>query len=122
MSDALTGLTEVTNASNATISNLVQSYLVQEAKILSKITDYSRLAVKGSKSVAIPRSGGFTPAQKTENTAVTAAIVTYASDAIVFGEPHAVQFLIEKTANLQAAPEITADMIMKAGKDMAIVS
>jgi hypothetical protein len=120
MSDALTGLTEVTNASNAKIANLVQSYLVQEAKLLGKITDYSSLATPGSKSVAIPRSGGFTVAQKSENTAVTAQIVTYASDAIVFGEPHCVQFVLEDTASIQAAMDLKSDMLLKAAKDMAL--
>jgi hypothetical protein len=120
MGDALTGLTEITNASNAKISNIVQSYLVQEAKLLGKITDYSYLASPGSKSVAIPRSGGFTVAQKSENTAVTAQIVTYASDAIVFGEPHCVQFVLEDTASLQAAMDLKNDMLLKAAKDMAL--
>ena len=69
MSDALLGLTEVTNASNAQIASVVQSYLVQEAKILTKVTDYSSLWSKGMKSVALPRSGGTTYSQKTENTA-----------------------------------------------------
>lgn len=120
MSDALLGLTEVTNASNAQIASLVQSYLVQNAKILPNLTDYSFLVQKGSKSVAIPRSGGFTVAQKTENTAIEAQIVTYASDAIVFGEPYAVQVLIEDTANQQAAMDLASDVLLKAGKDMAL--
>jgi hypothetical protein len=120
MSDALLGLTEVTAASNARIASIVQSYLVQSAKILPNLTDYSFLVQKGDKSVALPRSGGFTVAQKTENLAIDAQTVTYASDAIVFGEPYAAQMLIEDTANQQAAMDLVSDVLLKAGKDMAL--
>lgn len=120
MSDVLTGLTEITNASNAQISSIVQSYLIQNAKVLPNLTDYSFLVQKGSKSVAIPRSSGFTVETKVENTALSAQALTYASDAIVFGEPYAVQFLLEDTASQQAAMDLASDAMLKASKDLAL--
>jgi hypothetical protein len=119
MVDALFGSTETTAVSNARIASLVQSYLVQEAKLLPLVTDYSSLVGPGAKSIALPRSGGFTVQDKTENTAVSSQIVTYAADAINLTTHKVVQFLAEKFATRQSAPNVLSDMLMKAGKDMA---
>ena len=113
------GTTETANVSNARIANLVQSYLVQESKLLPLVTDYSALAAPGVKSIGLPRSGGFTVADKAENTAASAQIVTYAADTISLTTHKVVQFLVEKYASREAQPGIVSDMIMKAGKDLA---
>ena len=120
MADTLTGITEVTNVSNAKIANLVQTYLIQESKLLPLITDYSALATPGSKSLGLPRSGGFTVGSKAENTSVEAQSVTYAADTISFNLHKTIQFLVEKFAERAAQPGIVSDMLMKAGKDMAL--
>lgn len=119
MSDALIGSTETTAVSQAKIANLVQSYLVQESKLLPLITDYSYLAAPGVKSIGLPKSGGFTVGDKTENTAVDAQIVTYAADTISLATHRVVQFLVEKFAGRQAEPAVLTDMLMKASKDLA---
>lgn len=120
MADALVGITEVTDVSQAKIANLVQSYLVQESKLLPLITDYSSLATPGTKSIGLPRSGGFTVGDKAENTAVDAQIVTYAADTIALSVHKVVQFLMEKFAERSAEPQVLTDMLMKAGKDLAL--
>jgi len=120
MADALFGSTESTAVSNAKIATLVQSYLVQQAKLLPLITDYSGLVSEGDKSLSLPRSGGFTVGDKAENTAVDSQIVTYAADTIPLTDHKVVQFLVEKFAKRQAAPAVLSDMLMKAGKDMAL--
>lgn len=112
-------VTETASAGFDLVASTVQSYLQQESKFLPLVTDYSNLVVKGSKSVAIPRSGGFTVGAKSENTAVDAQIVTYAQDQIALTSHKVVQFLLEDIADMQAAPAIVEDMLMKAGKDLA---
>lgn len=82
MSDVITGVTEINSASRAEISSFAQSYLQQQSILLPTVTDYSRFAVKGAKSIALPRSGGFTVGSKTENTAVSAQSITYSADTI----------------------------------------
>jgi len=119
MADAIFGSTESTAVSNAKIATLVQSYLIQESKLLPLVTDYSSLVGPGAKSIALPRSGGFTVGNKSENTSVDAQIVTYAADTINLTTHKVIQFLVEKFASRQAAPNIISDMLMKAGKDMA---
>lgn len=118
MADALVGVTETVASARAEISTLVQSYLQQSSILLPTVTDYSFMVSKGSKSVGVPRSGGFTVADKAENTAADAQIVTYAADTIALVKHKVVQFLIEKIADKQASIALTEDMIMKATKDI----
>ncbi len=119
MADALMGTTETTAVANAKIANLIQSYLIQESKLLPLVTDYSSLASEGVKSISLPRSGGFVVGDKAENTAVDSQAVTYAVDTINLTIHKVIQMLVEKFAKRQAAPAILSDMMMKAGKDLA---
>ena len=120
MADALFGVTESSAAALSNVSNLVQKFLIQESKMLPLCTDYSYLASKGTNSIKVPRSGGFTVGDKAENTAVDSQIVTYASDTITLDQHRVVQFLVEKISNKQAVPAIIEDQIMKATKALAL--
>lgn len=119
MADTLMGVTETSAAGVDTISSMVQMYLQQESKMMGLVTDFSNLVVKGSKSVSIPRSGGFTVAAKSENTAADAQALTYAVDQLSLNQHRQCQFLIEDIANEQTVPLIVQDALMKAGKDLA---
>jgi len=120
MADALFGVTESSAAALSNVSNLIQKFLIQESKLLPLVTDYSYLATKGTNSIKVPRSGGFTVGDKSENTSVDSQIVTYASDTITLDQHRVIQFLIEKIANKQAVPAIVEDQIMKATKALAL--
>jgi hypothetical protein len=119
MADTLTGVTEITSASLADISSIVQLYLQQNSILIPTVTDYSGFAVKGSKSVALPRSGGFTVGDKAENTAVDAQTSAYSVDTITFNKHKVVQFLIEEIADNQAKINLVQDYLLKASKDIA---
>jgi N4-gp56 family major capsid protein len=119
MADVLTGITEIDAASLADISSIAQSYLQQASILMPTVTDYSQFAVKGSKSVDLPRSGGFTVLDKAENTSVDAAISAYSVDTISFNLYKVVQFLVEEIADNQSRVAIIQDYLMKASKDMA---
>lgn len=119
MADTLIGVTETSATGRDEISQAVQLYLQQESKMLPLVSNYSSMVVKGSKSVNIPKSGGFTVAAKTENTAADAQSLTYDTDALALDKHRQVQFLIEDIADEQAVPAIVEDALRKAGKDMA---
>lgn len=119
MADVIMGVTETSAAGLDQISNMVQMYLQQESKMMPLVNNFSGLVVKGSKSVSIPRSGGFTVADKTENTAADAQAITYAVDQLLLDKHRQVQFLIEDIANEQAVPAIVEDALRKAAKDLA---
>lgn len=120
MADTLMGISEVNAARKAEIANIVQSFLIQESKLMPTVTNYSALAVKGAKSVALPRSGGFTVGTKSENTAVDAQTITYAADTISFDQHKVVQFLLEDIADIQANIPVVQDAVMKATKALSL--
>lgn len=119
MADTLTGVTETVAAALDVISSRAQEYLNQEAKMKPLLTDYSDLVVKGSKTVEIPRAGGFTVASKTENTAANATAITWATDSIALTEHKYVQWLIEDIASEQTVIRAIEENVMRASKDMA---
>lgn len=119
MADALMGVTETSAAALANISQMAQSFLIQESVLLPTCTDYSALAVPGASSIKLPRSGGFTVGDKAENTAVDAQVITYAADTISFSH-RTVQFLIEKLAQRQSVVDVVSDAVMKATKALAL--
>jgi len=101
MADALMGVTETSASALANISEVAQLYLQQEAKLMPTVTDYSSLAVAGSSSVKLPRSGGFTVGDKSENTRVDSQVITYAADTISLDQHRVIQFLLEDIADQQ---------------------
>lgn len=118
MSDVLTGVSNIDAASLADISAIVQSYLFQESILIPTVTDYSKYAVKGSKSVDLPRSGGFTINSKEENTSVSAQALTYVADTILFNKHRVAQWVNEKIADKQAIINLVSDQLVKAGANM----
>lgn len=120
MADTLTGITEVTAASLAEISSDVQRYLQQKSMLLPTVSDYSYLAVKGTKSVGVPRSGGFTVASKAENTAADATALTYATDTISLVNHRYVQWINEDFADRAANINLLGDQLLKASADLAV--
>lgn len=119
MADTLTGITEIDAASLADISGVMQLYLQQESILVPTVTDYSQFAVKGAKSVAIPRAGGFTVGSKTENTPVDAQTSAVSSDTISFDQHRVIQFLVEEIAENQAKIALVEEYLMRAAKDLA---
>ena len=117
---AIMGVTETVATAVDVIGSQVQTYLQQSSKILGQVTDYSNLVVPGAKSVEIPRSGGFTIQDKSENTAVTPQVITYATDSIALNLHKVAQWEIEDIANEQTVVAILQDALLKAGKDMAL--
>jgi len=119
MADTLMGVTETQASAMAQVSNMAQLYLQQASKLIPTVSNYSNLAVKGSSSIKLPRSGGFTVGAKGENVAVDSQAITYVADTINLNQHRVVQFLLEDIADEQATIAIVQDSLMKASADMA---
>lgn len=111
------GVTETVAVGQVTVSASIQSYLVEQAKLLDKISLYP--VAKGETSVKIGRAGGFTVDDKAENTGVTAQVITYAADTLALDQHKVIQVRLEDIANIQAKPAIVEDILFRMGKDMA---
>ena len=119
MADTLTGVTETVAAALDVISSRSQSYLQQEAKFMPLVSNYTDLVVPGSKSVEIPRAGGFTVSRKSENTSADASAITWSTDAILLDQHAYVQWLIEDIANIQTVVRTVEENVKRASQDMA---
>lgn len=114
------GLTEVSATSQAVVAAIVQQTLKQEAKLLPLISDFSPYAVKGASSVKAPRRNTFAAADKTENSALTAQELTFAVDEISLNKHKAIYAKLERIAELQATPNVEAEIIMEMAKELAL--
>lgn len=114
------GLTEVSATSMAVVASIVQDTLKQEAKLLNTISDYSAFAAKGALSVKVPRRNTFSAADKTENTALTAQELTFAVDTISLDKNKAIYAALEKIAEVQATPNVEAEIVMEMAKELAL--
>jgi hypothetical protein len=119
MADVLTGVTETSAAALANVSKVAQAYLVQKSVLLPTVTDYSYLAVQGAGSILVPKLGGFTPANKGENTAVERQTAAATVDTISFLHRQ-VAFGIEKKASKETMVDIVNEYVMRATADLAL--
>lgn len=114
------GLTEVSATSMDIVSALVQQTLKQESKLLPTIMDYSAFAGKGAQSVKIPRRTQFAAANKSENTDLTAQELTFAVDTISLNKNKAIYAALERIAELQATPNVEAEIVQEMAKEIAL--
>lgn len=114
------GLTEVSATSMQVVASLVQQVLKQEAKLLPLIMDYSSFAGKGASAVKIPRRTQFAAADKAENTALTAQELTFAVDTISLDKNKAIYAALERIAEIQATPNVEAEIITEMAKELAL--
>mgnify|MGYP001306981098 CR=1 FL=1 len=120
MADVIMGKTETEATAIDVISNVVQSFLIQESKLLGTVTDYSSLAVKGAKSITLPKSGGFLVNDKVENVAVSAQSISYSGDVLNLNKHKVIQALVEDISDWQASIPVIQDALMKATKAIAL--
>ena len=120
MSDVLTGVTETSVAAKAMVEQMAQKYLIQESKFMGLVTNYSNLAIKGASSIVLPRAGGFTVNDKSENTAASAQTSAFAADTLSLNIHRVVQFLAEDIADQQTSVDVISEYILRASKDLAL--
>lgn len=114
------GLTETSATSMDIVTAIVQETLKEKSQFLPLVTDYSANAVKGAKSVKVPRRDQFAAADKTENTALTAQKMTFSVDTIDLDKHKAIFTSIEMIADLQATPNVVAEIVREMGDELAL--
>ena len=112
------GVTEVGAVIQETVSALVQKQLIETSKLVGTVTNYA--ARPGENTIKIPKAGNFTVNDKAENTAVTAQVLTYATDDLVLNKHKAIQMRLEDIAGLQSMVNVKADAIERMAKQMAL--
>lgn len=112
------GLTEVSAAVMKEVSQLIQTQLIQEAKLISTVQNFP--VAQGRDTVKIPRAGDFTVDAKAENTGLTAQVVTYATDDLAIDKHKAILVRLEDIAQIQATPDVVGDILGRMARQMAL--
>lgn len=119
MADVIFGKTEVDAVSmELVLGAMVQEQLIQQAKLLPTVNNY--FAPMGVDKLKIPKAGNFTVGDKSENTAVDAQTITYATDDLALDKHKVIQVLVEKFALLQSEVAVLSDIAIRAGKGLAL--
>ena len=114
------GLTEVTAASQDIVANIVQTVLKQESILMPTVSDYSRFAVAGSKTVKVPKRTQFAAADKTENTSLTNQVLTFTTDDIALTKHKAILATLERIAGVQANVNVASEILVESAKELAL--
>jgi|CXWL01.1.fsa_nt_gi N4-gp56 family major capsid protein len=114
------GQTEVTAASQALVANVVQTVLKQKSILMGTVDDYSKFAVKGSKSVSVPKRTQYAAADKSENTDLTSQVLTYSVDTIALDKHKAIYSKLERIAGAQANVDVASDILLESAAELAL--
>lgn len=112
------GNTEVASAILADVSKFVQAELKQKAKLMPLVQNFP--VAPGMGSVAINRAGGFTAADKVENTALTAAVITFVADTLALDKHKAILVRLEDLANLQSNIDTVGEILSRMSTELAL--
>jgi N4-gp56 family major capsid protein len=114
------GKTETAATAEERISAEIQMQLIEVSKLVPTVQDFSSMATKGVDVIKVPRAGDFTVDDKAENVAVTAQVITYATDNMNLDKYKVIQVLLEDDAELDSKPDIVADIIGRMARGIAL--
>lgn len=110
------GNTDLTATKNQLIVALVQRELIAKAVVMPSILDASVYAVKGTKSISVPRAGSFSVEDRATTVQATLANVTYAVDTIVLDQMSTVSWLVDPQDEVESQVDVQADLAARAAK------
>ena len=112
------GKTEVDAVSQELVSAFVQKQLIQSAKLMPLVQNFA--AGPGIDLIKIPRTGDFTADTKTENTALTAQVLTMAADSLPLDQYKAILTRLEDNAGLQSTPNVVKEIVERQARQLAL--
>lgn len=112
MADLITGNTQLTATKEAIIASIVQKELNFAAKLLNagSVTDYSGWAVKGAKSVSVPKSNSFTAVDRASGVAGDASVITFGADLIDLNQAAYVAWIVDSQDEVQSRISVQAEL------------
>lgn len=114
MADLIHGNTELGATKQDLIAAIVQKELAFKAKLMPTITDVSRFAVPGSKTIAFPKMTSFTVINRTEGAAGDASVLTASTDVMNLSFNAYIAWIVDKMTKLQSNIEAEALLAQRA--------
>jgi hypothetical protein len=93
----------LTNSKTDLVIAFVQKELKERVNLLPTIEDYSQFAVKGAKSIRVPRLSSFTVADRAFGAAASEVALTDAVDEITLDKNKIIHFAIDKADEIQSS-------------------
>lgn len=113
------GVTETVATAMDIVASIVQETLKQTQVLAPTVTDYSQFAVKGSKTVDIPRRDQFSAADKSENSALSTQALTFSADTISLNKHKAIYAKLEKIAGMQSVVDVDGEIVQEMSRELA---
>ncbi len=114
MADAITGNTELGSTKQDLIAALVQRELQAESKLFRTVTDVSRFAVKGSKSISFPKLTSFTAINRASGAAGDATALTASTDQLDLDQNAYIAWVIDSFDETQTTIEAQMEFAKRA--------
>jgi hypothetical protein len=114
MADVIHGNTQLSATKQDLVAAVVAKELAFQAKLVPTVTDYSAFAVKGAKSVAIPKAGSFTIIDRATATAGDASVLTFASDIINLDQAAYCAWIVDSQDEIQSTLAVQLELARRA--------
>lgn len=115
---AITGNTELGATKQELIAAVVQKELAFSAKLMPYISDVSKFAVKGSKSISFPKLTSFAVQKRVEGVAGTQTVLAASNDKLDLDENAYVAWIIDATTKLQSNIQSESEFASRAAKSL----
>jgi len=114
MPDLIHGNTQIGATKQDLIAALVQKELAAAANLLPYVTDVSRFAVKGAKSISFPMLSSFTPINRATGAAGDAAVLTSTVDKLDLDVNAYIAWIVDSSDEIQSTIEWQTELSMRA--------
>jgi hypothetical protein len=114
MADLIHGNPELGATKQDLIAALVQKELAAKANLLPYVTDVSRFAVKGAKSISFPKFGSFTPINRATATAGDAAVLTATTDKLDLDINAYIAWIVDSSDEIQSTVAVQSELALRA--------
>jgi len=101
MADAITGDTQLVATKQDLIASKVQRELQAKSKFFSTITDVSKFAVKGAKTIEFPKLTSFTATNRASGTQGDSTVLTASTDSLALDQRPYIAWIIDSSDAIQ---------------------
>ena len=114
MADLITGNTQLAPTKADIIAAVVQKELQFQAKLLPYVTDVSMFAVKGAKSINVPKLDAFTIANRASGVPGDSSVLTSAVDSIALSFNAYCAWIVDSADEIQSSIQVQMEFAKRA--------
>lgn len=101
------------------VSRVVQETLIQESVLIPAVKDMSSMVRDGMDTLKIPKFSALSVVSKGEDTCLTPAVPTIATDDLVLDQHNAIAWSLEDRTEIQSAVDIISQLVRDSSRSLA---